>query len=68
MPVLEFPPAIPSTDQLTVELLNPCTVAVNCFVPDGAKVTARGEMVITYTVTAAVADSSASVEFAAMIV
>jgi hypothetical protein len=36
VPVVEFPPATPSTDQVTAVFVVFCTVAVNCAVPPTA--------------------------------
>src|SRR6266404_8059252 len=52
-PTVVFPPAMPSTDQVTAVLEVPVTLAVNCWVCDVFKVTEAGP-IETLTVAGAV--------------
>ena len=62
VPTVEFPPALPSTDQFTLELLPFCTVAVNCCDCEIVKAATRGlidiETLEGLMVTLAAADSA----------
>jgi hypothetical protein len=60
VPTLEFPPVMPSTDQVTFTSDPPIIVAVNCWVPPTAIVAVAGETVTVpvatgFTVTVALA-------------
>ena len=55
VPAEEFPPTTPSTDQVTAVFENPCTVAVNCSVPEGPTKTEDGVTVVDPTATVACA-------------
>jgi len=46
VPVVEFPPEMPLTSHVTLELVVPEVVAMNCCSPVSPRVTTEGEIVI----------------------
>jgi hypothetical protein len=54
-PVVLLPPATPSTDHVTAVLVDPCTVAVNCCVPDGGMTAEDGDTFTLMPLTVSVA-------------
>lgn len=61
---MEFPPTTPSTDHVTVVVVEPCTVAVNCSVLELANIPEVGE---SATVTAEIMALALSVGFATLV-
>ena len=72
VPTVELPPLIPSTDHVTVGLLCPCTVAVNCCVAPVVTPAVAGVMesaiAVAVTVTVALALSAESATLVAVTV